>query len=334
MAYETGSTTSSNDLLDKLRLFVIVLGWTVNRWVTAGSGKELCIQKGSAYFNLRSYSNESVTICGQTTANKYGIAINGSDAYSAGSAWDRQTGYPVLDGASAGANQIQSYMPLVVNFGPFPAYYFFSPNADNIHVELEIETGKFLRFGFGSLDLFNPAAAGGGRYFYAPGSDVSVTSSISTSTWLGSDIDSQTYSLGEVPFRLADFTYTNGNAIGSYLRAAFDSFDNWCSSSFTTSNYRTGQACQGGGVHDKILRDSSPNPINGIGFLTPNIVSVNRSNTTLNPVGTIPGLRFMDMTNYQPGDEFTIGSDTWKVFPWYQKSGRSAQRGIAYKKVP
>jgi hypothetical protein len=41
----------------------------------------------------------------------------------------------------------------------------------------------------------------------------------------------------------------------------------------------------------------------------------------------------MDMTNYLPGDEFTIGSDTWKVFPWYTKGGIGYNRGIAYLKV-
>jgi hypothetical protein len=81
------------------------------------------------------------------------------------------------------------------------------------------------------------------------------------------------------------------------------------------------------------LRDYSPNPLNGVGLLLPNIVSVNRNSEFLSPVGVVPGMRYMDMTLYQPGEEFSLGPDTWKVFPWYQKGGRSWQRGIAYKKV-
>ena len=332
MAYQTGTATTSNDLLDKLRLFVIAQGWTVNRWVSAGSGNELCIQNGSSYFNFRSYSNETVVICGTSTASKYGIGLNGSDAYSAGLTWDRQTGYPIRASASAGVDQIQAYVPFITNFGPFSSYHFLSPNSNNIHVEIEVTTGCYLRFGFGSLDLFNSSAAGGGRYFYGPGSDGSLTFTGSSSSWLGANIESG-YTLEEVPFRGASIS-ANFGQIGSFLRAAFDSFDGWCSSTNSPTNNRTNQACQGGGCHDKVLYNSGANSINGIGILTPNVISINRSDINLSPVGTIPGLRFMDMTRYLPGEEFTIGLDTWKVFPWYQKGGRSFQRGIAYKKVP
>ena len=83
-----------------------------------------------------------------------------------------------------------------------------------------------------------------------------------------------------------------------------------------------------------MIRDLSPSPLNGVGLLLPNVVSVNRNNEFLNPIGVIPGMRYMDMTAYLPGDEFTLGSDTWKVFPWYSKGGvLSATRGIAYQKV-
>ena len=82
-----------------------------------------------------------------------------------------------------------------------------------------------------------------------------------------------------------------------------------------------------------MLRDYSPNPLNGIGLLLPNIVSLNIGNEYLSPIGVVPGMRYMDMTNYLPGDEFNIGSDTWKVFPWYFKGGIGYNRGIAYLKV-
>ena len=332
MAYQTGTSTGANDLLDTIRLFAISQGWTANRWITAGSGRELCLAKGGAYVNFRSYQNETVFLRGSNYTNKYGIAMNGSDGYASGNAWDRQPGYPIRTGGTAGSDQCSSYMPFVASQGPFVAYHLFAPDSKTIYLELEITTGCFLRLGFGSLDLFNSGSAGGGRFFYAPGGEASVSGSASANTWLGSDIDSISYALEEVPFRGADYNATN-NQVGSFVRASFDSFDNWCSSQRTGSTGVTPQSCQGGGVHDKILRDSSPNPMNGIGILTPNIVSVNRANEYLHPVGIIPGIRFMDMTNYLPGDEFTLGSDTWKVFPWYNKGGRSFQRGIAYLKV-
>ncbi len=332
MAYETGASTGPNDLLDKLRLFAIAQGWTVNRWTTVGSGRELCVSKGSAYYNMRSYQNETVFSNGSNYSNRYGISINGSDGFASGSAWDRQAGYPIRTGGTAGSDQWASHVPFVTSTGPFPAYHLFAPDSKTVYLEVEVTTGCFLRMGFGTLDLFNAGSAGGGRFFYATGGSASVTNSTDTGTWLGSEIDNNSYALEEAPFRGADYSATSLQ-IGSFVRAAFDSFDNWCSSQRTGTSNVTPQSCQGGGVHDKILRDSSPNPLNGVGILTPNVVSVNRANEYLHPLGVVPGIRFMDMTNYLPGDEFTLGADTWKVFPWYQKGGRSFQRGIAYKKV-
>ncbi len=332
MAYETGTALGPNDLLDKLRLFAIAQGWTINRWLTVGSGRELCLSKGAAYFNMRSYQNETVFTNGTSNTLRYGISINGSDGFASGAVWDRQAGYPLRTSGTAGSDQRTSHMPFVTSTGPFPSYYLMAPDSKTIYLEVEVTTGTFLRQGFGTLDLFNSATPGGGRFFYSVGGDSSVTNSVGASTWLGTEIDNQNYALEEVPFRGADYNAT-GPQISSFVRAAFDSFDNWCSSQRTGTTTVTPQSCQGGGVHDKILRDSSPNPLNGVGILTPNIVSVNRGNEFLHPIGVVPGIRFMDMTNYLPGDEFTLGSDTWKVFPWYQKGGRSFQRGIAYKKV-
>ena len=332
MAYQTGTSTDINDLLDKFRLFAIAQGWSVNRWATVGSGRELCIQKSSAYFNFRAWNNETALVNGSNQSSKTGLAINGSDGYLGGNAWDRQPGYPQRQ-TGASLDQAHAWFPLVINLGPFPAYHFFAPDAKTLYAEVEVSTGIFMRFGCGSLDLFNPVAPGGGRFFYATGGQ-HVTNSTSSSSWPGSDVDNSSYALEEVPFRCADYTASQASSLtGSYLRVQHDSFNNWAFSSRTFSTSNTASICQGGGVHDRPIRDLAPNALNGVGVILPNIVSVNRNDEFLNPVGTIPGMRYMDMTNYLPGDEFTLGSDTWKVFPWYAKGGRSGQRGIAYLKV-
>lgn len=332
MAYQTGTSTDVNDLLDKFRLFAIAQGWTANRWATVGSGRELCIQKGSAYFNFRSWNNETMLVNGTSTASKYGITMNGSNGYAAGNAWDRQPGYPVR-GSTTGGDQAHVMFPLVTTTGPFPAYHFFAPDSKTLYAEVEITTGSFMRFGCGSLDLFNPAAPGGGRFCYAV-TGQHVTNSTATTNWLGADMDSTNYGLEFVPFRGADYSSNNsGYSFGSMVRAAFASFDNWAGSGRTVTTSGLQMACQGGGCHDKVLRDYSPNPLNGIGLLLPNIVSLNIGDEYLSPIGSVPGIRYMDMTNYLPGDEFTIGSDTWKVFPWYAKGGIGYNRGIAYLKV-
>lgn len=334
MAYQTGTSTGPNDLLDKLRVFAAAQGWTVNRNVTAGNGKEVCLSKGTAFVNLRSYESEQIIINGfnpPTTPNRYGIAINGSDSYSAGNAWDRQPGYPLRKSTDLG-DQGHGNLPMPIFFGPFPSYHLFSPNTDCIYLEVEVTTGSFQRLGFGKLALFNSGAAGGGRFFYATGGDHPATTA-NNGDWLGSDVDNTSVALELVPFRAADYA-ANNRLPGSFVRAAFDSFDNWAGSGRNASFTQMSQACQGGGCHDKIIRDLSPSPRNGVGVMAQNIVSVNRGDEYLSPVGVVPGMRYMDMTIYQPQAEFTLGADVWKVFPWYKKGGvLSANRAIAYLKA-
>lgn len=337
MAYQTGTSSNVNDLLDKFRLFAVAQGWTVNRWVAAGAGYELCISKGTSYFNLRSFSNETATVNGYAAANKYGIAINGSDGYSAGSAWDRQPGYPVRMSATGG-DQWHTWFPLVITTGPFPAYHFFAPDSKTLYAEIEITTGVFQRWGFGAIDTFNPSCPGGGRFVYSTVSTHVTNSTSSQSDFLVADADYPIYGSEFVPFRCADFTDSNDVGVyhrssASAVRVAFGSFNNWAGSGRTVGTTGLAMACQGGGCHDKVLRDFSPNPLNNVAVLLPCIVSLNINNEFLSPIGTIPGMRFMDMTNYLPGEEFTLGGDTWKVFPWYNKGGIGYNRGIAYLKV-
>jgi hypothetical protein len=333
MAYQTGTSTSVTDLLDKFRLFALAQDWTENRWAAVGTGRELCIAKGSSFFNFRAWSNETMLVNGTTVPGKWGITLNGSDGYDAGSAWDTQPGYPVR-GSASGGDQAHVLFPLVISTGPFPAYHFFAPDTKSVYAEVEIASGAYLRFGCGALDLFNPAAPGGGRFCYATGG-LHVTNSVAAGTWLGSDQDAGSVSMELVPFRAADYTGTgnSGASFGSMVRAQFGSIDNWAGSGRTVLTSGLKLACQGGGCHDKVLRDYSPSPLNGVGILLPNIVSLNIDNQYLAPIGIVPGMRYMDMSAYAPGDEFTLGSDTWKVFPWYQKGGMSANRGIAYLKV-
>ena len=60
------------------------------------------------------------------------------------------------------------------------------------------------------------------------------------------------------------------------------------------------------------------------------------------PLGTQPDIRTMSMEgDLQPGDEFTIGPDTWVAFPVANKrvtfvaddTEQSGLLGVAYKKV-
>ena len=342
MGYQTGVANNIEDLLDKFRLFAIDEGWTVNRWATQLSGRALCIQKAGMFFNFHAGENISMIINGSTSSGRSAIRINGSDGYDGSAQWDRQPGHPVRTSGTTGptgTNQGHCSVPMYFNAGPYPAYHFFSFDDKTLHCEIEVTTGRFLRFGCGALDLFNPAAPGGGRYCYGVDGGYPSDSETGSNTWLNPSTNGDNSAIGAnggtpelYPGRLADYS-SNNNRSGAHLRCAFGSFDNWAGSGRAGYTFLQ-QEFQGGGCHDGVLRDYSPDPINNIGVLLPNMFAINRGNEFLQPVGIVPGMRMMDMTNYLPGDEFTLGPDTWKVFPWFQKGSHvSQQRGIALLKV-
>lgn len=330
MSYQTGTATGVIDLLDKLRIFAVAEGWTANRNVStdSGSGQEVCLSKGTSYINMKASENIYVLINGLNQNNKYSLSINGSDSYDSGSDWDRQPGYSQRTSGGS-TDQYVVHIPFVTNFTSFPAYHFFSHNTgDSIHLEVEITTGVFLRLGFGKLDLYDATTSGDGRYFYATGGQ-HVTDSTNPNTWLGSESGSDR-SLEEAPFSASAWGKVNKRC-GSAVRCAFDAFDNWAGCAYQSSVSYLSEAVVA--LQDRIIFMASPNPLNGVGVLTPINVSVVRNGFNYHPLGVVPGIRYIDMTNYLPGDEFTLGSDTYKVFPWYNKGGRSYELGIAHLKV-
>ena len=55
-------------------------------------------------------------------------------------------------------------------------------------------------------------------------------------------------------------------------------------------------------------------------------------------MGNIPDIRGIDIFNFAPAQEVTIGSDVWILFPQVRRTednivGRTYYAGIAYKKV-
>ena len=330
MAYETGVAAGPNDLLDKFRIFAIAQGWTVNRWVSWTYGQQLCISKGSAYFNFQSCQAGSYIINGSNGSNKYGIAINGSDGYSGALDYDKQPGYPVR-GTTSGGDQAHVNVPFVLNSGPFASYHFFDPDGTCLYAEIEEITGVFLRFGVGSLALYNPAQPGGQFVYGVSGQH--QTNSVDSYNWLGVDADNQNYAAEMTPFRSASYSDANtGPHCASMVRCQVLGYDNWASSGRTSVVQGLPYVCQGGGVHDAVLREFSPNQINGSVLLLPNIVSL-RDGAYLYPMGVMPGWRNVNITNYAPKDEITLGADVWKLFPMYQKGGIGYNRGVAILKV-
>ena len=159
MAYETGTATSYDDLLVKLRTFCITNGWTSNRFDVEGSGHAISLQKSTDMFlNIHSDYDSSSPYYGGDE-----FALYGSTGYSAGSNWDSQAGGGTLmeHGTSALA---------------FSEYNFFSQGDNIVCVALRSDTKSHI-FGWGRDTKGNPwYSMDGGAPFFGGDSNPSVKS--------------------------------------------------------------------------------------------------------------------------------------------------------------
>lgn len=332
MAYETGTATSPVDLLNKLRVFVAAQGWTINQDAVMGSGRVLCISKGTQFMNFRAAMNESIATASTNVANCYGIQLNGSDAWSNAANPMRNTGFPKDSNWAAGTFDHRNAWS-ALGAGPFVAYHFFSwDSGANIACELEVSTGIFHRFSWGLLDpIGDLSAKGGGRYFHGhmgpyprtPANNINMFSN---------GLYNASYSPELIPFRANASGDTNTDIEGSYVRAVYDSFDGWAVGSAAVPPSTLGRAGAGMGGADVIPFSASASPLNGVALLQPAIVSALRSGLW-SPIGAVKYMRMVRIDTYLPGDEISFGPDVWKLFPLYQKGGQlSYNIGIAYKK--
>jgi len=322
MAYETGSASSPSDLLDKLRAFLLANGWTINSFITTGSGKRLHIQKGACYFNFRSYHGETLTstngLNGQATTGFWGIGGYPSDGYSGASNWNAQPGAPLYSAYYRGgyANQLSSAIP---------TYHFFTyTDITEVHVVIEFVTGKFQHINFGDLEKYN-ASASGGRWMSMP---TAMDSELPEQ--YGQDYSSGAGSM--VPFRGAYYLGARGFN-SSMIRVNIDNHDGWAFEGSRDYISNSPIAAVGPHYYNHDIETATTSPYSWQTQLLPYVIGIVRSNASVSPFGEIKHLRELNITNYIEGEEVVLGPDTWKIFPLYQKNGYSLMSGIAIRKV-
>ncbi len=349
MSYQTGVATDPDDLLDKLRLFLIAEGWTVDGWaadtytrytysgMNPGNGYRLHVHKGSAYFNFRSCIRNTpfYTVVSDSVANGAGyyahevtgIAMNGSTGYNGSLAWYEQPGAP----QRAGTGGFYGVAVTRVPTSGIPAYIFFTVG-QTVGVVVEIATNEFQWLLFGTL-----AKAGsytGGMFYtgsnpgYAP-----------ETAYLESD------AYGKGPFENPGATYYART--GVYLDGV-DGYTGWrldVSSYLSAKENLLGplaagalESTSGAGWNGSLLTAllaKEPNALNGNVALLPLYHCVGRSSGMVTYVGYPEGLAAVRMDYVNPKDEITLGSDTWVLLASLKKgTGYSNQNlGLAVKKV-
>lgn len=143
-AYQTGTASGPNDLLQKLVTWLVAQGWTQNMSAAVGASWRAHLSKGGQFVNLRSFVNEHADWAYHVATNGYGIGLYLGDGYDGGVAWNLQSGGPLYTGSTARVG-----MGMRLPSGAVSAYHFFDDGADHITVVVERTPANCVHIGWG-----------------------------------------------------------------------------------------------------------------------------------------------------------------------------------------
>lgn len=331
MAFQTGTSTSIENLLQTLSTFLVANGWTED-FATTGDPGRIGFSKNGIFVAMQytEASDNGVMAMYQSTSND-----------DSSSVW-LSTGDSGNGAASLTALLFDSSRCVNEFAGPHSNYWFFEQDSNPayIHVVVEVDAGRFRHFGFGEIDKIGDWV--GGEYCYGD-YWAQVTTQIddpkSAAHHIGLDgggsggaetypatmrIDGHTGepSAATIWANLRmDTTPGNdraGNARWSAL-AGWRAGREWQ----TFAGYRISQAT----AYTPLV----PIPVEVINF-APVPDSVYR-------VGYQADVRMANIGNLDPGQIISIAGDQWYFFPWVRKqflennTEESWNAGVVYKRV-
>ncbi|MCJ7776870.1 MAG: hypothetical protein MUP16_00930 [Sedimentisphaerales bacterium] len=330
MSYEAGTSTGPNDLIDKLRIFLLAEGWTVNLFAAIGAGYRLHVQKTAAdatvmYFNFRSAIAETgvtlITEDNEAGANGTvtGLLINGSTGYDVAEIWHHQPGKSV-DATDKSFGCCMTAM----STSAIPAYYFFTPDADTVHIVVEVTAGSYQFMSFGML--VKQGTITGGMFFSA--SFASQKPAYDCGGWYAPNYFS---------------ACTAGNEHGA-VYVNVDGTASWRTSTGSGTSKIQWPCVVGQQANEYYSKDGlasmfwaySPNAYNAMAAMCPIYTLLLRTDNNYSLIGWPLGVRFLNVTNYDPAEELTYGAETWMVFPAdmsQQTVGLNTKCGMAFLKV-
>ncbi len=324
MAYQTGTATGPDGLLDAFRTFLAANGWTQNKWSSSGAGMQLCVSKGQVFANMRSLHNEAAPQ-GPSYYKGTGICLNPSTGFDAAQAWSNQPGK--AENASGVAATCALYE---VPTTPITYHFFTNTNPDMAFMVAEVSPGVFHHLGFG--DMVKIGAYTGGQY---------ATGSFAFDTYTyTSQPDYTNYANDRyIGIPLSDVSYYPA----SFFKADVDGVTGW--RSVVGTNLSGGTTDRGGSITIgsssfnasqepfSIHLDSSPIQFNGVTPMMTPVLYVERGSNIYSPAGYAEHIRLLSLEQLAPGEIVTLGADDWMVFPAHSKGLHSAFKGFAIRKT-
>jgi hypothetical protein len=306
--YSSGNATSSTNLLNAFRLFLIDAGWTVNRYADDGNGKSLSVEKNGLFFNFRSTLNEPIyhnptVLDVQNAQSQTAIWISPSTGFDAGQNWFRQPNAP--------KNNNNVFMYAGIGFLTAAVNYHFFAFNDNAFMIVENPVGRWHWAGIGKLAKIGDW--GGGQFVFAK-----HINDANDSDWRSFSIFGSNW-----------FGYQQS---GFFLRvASIDGFTGW-SNYQTPSNAGNLIPLRAGDTMQKstILMESSPNAFNSLAVRLPVGVILTRDagnnleTTPFSLLGYIDEFFFVNIRFMNPGSIYSIGGVNYKVFSFHTKADERA----------
>ena len=338
MAYQTGTTNISTieELMQTLNTFLMGLtgpGWVTHELDTGAN--RMYMQQGTQYIGFQ-----------------WSDTVGRTDRLWTGHATGVTVGQPL--GAQPGnTNQHISNDPTVsldehtnmVQFHedpPFVRYHFFASEVAPYycHVVVEQNGNVFKHFGFGNIEKFNDWT--GGEYMYTHNVQSSSIDEAHDSTSAAVGIDGSNFFRRCWSMRCPDFI------------PGGDPSQVWALGNTSTSITVTDEdgnpfiravshGWRGGGYQSELGWLPQSN-FDSMRMLFPIEIFLEApTNINGQPIyyaGRQPDVRSLNMANFLPGDEITIGTDVWMIFPTSRKQVSatladgfaSRNQGIAFLK--
>lgn len=332
MAYETGVATSAEDLVSKLFTFltsgvIFTTPWTQDNLDIGTNKASIHLDNCYVHFQWTDSPGNAIAVCQSLGFILAGTAI---DAHTN----DSGNGLPTI------TTERRAQFGVA---GPWTKYHFFAYEGANpaVYVVVEESPGIFRHaFGFGNAIKYNDYTGGEfayGCYWSQNANDIDVPSA----QWHALLLDGCNSASQEL---LGGTMHVEGmpNGPASHKWGVF--VNDTVASNDGDGNRRVilfGASRGGPWVRELSWMRSSQ--LNSYKILMPITIWYRDTLDTPDeviPLGEMPNVAMVNMANFSPGEEITVGSDTWMVFPWVRKqrldagTEESRHGGYAYKKVP
>jgi hypothetical protein len=332
MAYQTGTTDGAADLLAKLETFASANGWTIDDSV--GSNK-FALSKNSIYVSFR-YDATA------TTGDQY-ASIHQALGHTPGNdpgahPDDSGSGYNATSSVAAALLSRERHVNIKRSTDELAnTYYFFEQDASPayIHCVIARTDRTHAHFGFGELEKFGTWT--GGEYCY--GQIEAPNGSQQGSLYLldGSRSPTSSVYFGSLPtIHVESFPDQDPSSKWGTPKGALSGNDTTDSAGNPRMRIQGGYR---GGPLMHSLGSIKRGRINGFVNLLPIQLwayseQVSPTPDRLRYMGEHPDVRGVILDGISPGEELTIGSETWVCFPSVEKTevGGTRYMGVAYRK--